>query len=320
MALQGGRFLCRAVRSNAPLSIRLTSTSSETFTSQRSDYEKKLSTLRKAWQQEFVEKRALQEQLQQEDRRRIVQEKAIRLREKRKASVVRQEEARKLREAALGRYRAKLVANHLIWDEKQDRQQKRYERVVTALHREKSAWITATNVDNKITPDLFETEATTGLSTRYSGHWRFQALSHEYQLERVFHPERYARTDVSALERRLRTKQEVGLTRRLWVEDFLDPMIGSGEERAKYKELVDGYLSAFSDVWDDPELVHEEDLDVEALSAGGRGGDEEDKREEMEEGEEEEEEEIERPEEEEEVSMKGKKGKKEVGGKKKGKK
>jgi hypothetical protein len=75
---------------------------------------------------------------------------------------------------------------------------------------------------------------------------------------------------VSALEKRLRTKQEVGLTRRLWVEDFLDPMIGSGEERAQYKELVDGYLSAFSDVWDDPELVHEEDLDVEALSAGGR--------------------------------------------------
>jgi hypothetical protein len=65
-----------------------------------------LSTLRKAWQQEFVEKRALQEQLQTEDRRRIVQEKAIRLREKRKASVARQEEARKSREAALMRYRS----------------------------------------------------------------------------------------------------------------------------------------------------------------------------------------------------------------------
>jgi hypothetical protein len=63
--------------------------------------------------------------------------------------------------------------------------------VVTALSGEKDAWITPKNMDRKITPDLFDVESTTGLSTRYSAHWRFQALSHEYQLERIFHPERY---------------------------------------------------------------------------------------------------------------------------------
>ena len=49
----------------------------------------------------------------------------------------------------------------------------------------------------------------------------------------------------SALTNRLNMKAQSNLTKRLFVEDFLDQMIGTGEERGQYKDLVDKFVMQF---------------------------------------------------------------------------
>ena len=41
-------------------------------------------------------------------------------------------------------------------------------------------WITKDNINQRINLDLFESEATTGLVTRSSQHWRYYALTYEF--------------------------------------------------------------------------------------------------------------------------------------------
>lgn len=106
---------------------------------------------------------------------------------------------------------------------------------VADLEAEKSAWITLDNMDEKITSDLFDTHATTGLTTKYSNLWRYQAFSADFertQREEYESPEEYADKILN----------EGDMAKRLEVETYLNALIGTGEERANYKKLLQEFL------------------------------------------------------------------------------
>ena len=70
-------------------------------------------------------------------------EKAVRLRQKRLDSVIRQENAKRLRELALIRYREHLAKNQVIQEQKEQKQQEMYRRMLYDLNEEKQTWITS---------------------------------------------------------------------------------------------------------------------------------------------------------------------------------
>lgn len=102
-------------------------------------------------------------------------------------------------------------------------------------------------MDSKITEELFGDEpATTGLKNKYSDFWRTHVRSMAYRMEVDFNPERYPPTKaVSALEERLLRSQETRFTKRRIVEEFVDDMVSSGEDRERFKEYVDKFYDAF---------------------------------------------------------------------------
>lgn len=223
---------------------------SNDFVSQRAEYKKQMSELRKKWQEDFAEKARLEAERQAAERHRIVLERAVRLREHRKISQERQEQARKRREAALRLYQEKLAKTHLLWEEHEALQKKREDLAVQDLVEESSTWITKDNIETKITDALFEIPgATTGLSTVWREHWNFQ--TYVPSIRRMF-TDVDARAKSSSLSERFadRSRDLEGdklLMRRLYVEEFLNSSIESGEERAKFKDLVNEFSVSFQE-------------------------------------------------------------------------
>ena len=52
----------------------------------------------------------------------------------------------------------------------------------------------------------------------------------------------------NSLSDRLSQRGQVRSSKRLIVQDFLDPMIGTGKDRARYKELVDKFSTEFEEL------------------------------------------------------------------------
>lgn len=216
-----------------------------TVVAQRQRYAEELSGLRKEWRGELADKAAREEQKRAAERQRLVLEKAIRLREKRKASLARQEAAKKKREEALSRYREKLARNHLLEAQRVARQNERFRNLVGIMEAESSVWITPENVDTKINEDLFSAPATTGLVTNESKHWRYQLLT--IQLKRLMSQEYLSEAAGSSLADRLQQRGQLKSVRKMLVEEFLAPMIGSGAERANYQEILDKFVHELGD-------------------------------------------------------------------------
>lgn len=75
------------------------------YVTQRQDYNNKMTELRKQWKQEFLEKRAREDEQRRLERERLVRERAVRLRERREISLIKQAADRKAKAEALARYR-----------------------------------------------------------------------------------------------------------------------------------------------------------------------------------------------------------------------
>lgn len=222
------------------------STSKQVFT-QRSVYKDQLSDLRKEWRNELNVKQQREEQRRAADRQRLVLEKAIRLREKRKASLARQELAKKMKEEALRKYREKLARNHVVNEQLVEKQNERYKGLIDALQFESKSWITPANLDRKITEDLFATPSTTGIVTNESNHWRYHLLS--IQLKRLMSSEFASESAAgTSLADRLQQRGQIKAVKRLMVEDFLEPLIGSGKERANYQEILNKFVAEFENL------------------------------------------------------------------------
>lgn len=192
-------------------------------------------------------RRAREERRIAAERQRLVLDKAIRLREKRKASAARQEQAKLKREDALQRYREKLARNHVLHQQRVAQQQGRYMELAEALREESATWITYENMDTKIVEELFAKPATTGLVTGESRHWRHHLMT--INLRRVVSPEFVAENaGSSSLADRLQQRGQLKSVKRMLVEDFLEPLIGTGEERANYQEILDKFAKEFADL------------------------------------------------------------------------
>lgn len=251
-----------------------TNASSKSVVGQRAVYQEQMTELRKKWGEELEQKQQREEQRRTLEKQRLVLEKAIRLREKRKASLARQEQAKKKREEALSRYRDKLARNHVVHAQRQARQHESYRNLVSAIEAESSTWITLENMNSKIVEDLFSAPATTGLVTRESKHWRHHVLT--MQLKRMLSPEYISESSASgsSLADRLQQRGQAKSVKRLMIEDFIEPMISSGKERANYQEIIDKFAAKMEDHY-----VIDEELDTYfdyIMNNSGMGDEDED--------------------------------------------
>ena len=228
----------------------------KTVVKQRSAYQAQMTELRKTWGTEIARKEQREADRRAAEQQRLVLEKAIRLREKRKASLARQEQAKKKREEALDRYREKLARNHIVHAQRVAVQNESFKNLIDTLEAESSSWITLDNIDSKITEELFAAPATTGLVTSESRHWRHQLLT--IQLKRMLSPEFVTESNSNgSLADRLQQRGQAKSVKRLLLQEFLEPMIGSGQERANQQEILDKFAAEM-----EGHFVVDEELDT----------------------------------------------------------
>lgn len=237
------------------------------FITQRQKYREEMKDLRKAWTTEIAERRDLEEKQKELEKEKVVLAKAIRLREKRKESVLRQEADKKRKEESNERYQAHLERNLVLHEQRVAEQAKIDQQYGIDIEEEKKTWITEENMNNKITAALFDKPATTGLLTRDSELWRWHL--HSMKLDRLMNnSETSSDFAGSSLAERLEFRGQVRSARKIMVQDFLEPMIESGSDRAEYDELVDKFTSKFEelDVWHKADEVDDFFFDEDNLS------------------------------------------------------
>jgi hypothetical protein len=198
-----------------------------------------------------VRKERIELDREAEAKHRLIQ-RAILMREKRKAQIIRSDIHKQKLAAAKVRYEEKLAHTIVLKEKEEAKQVDRYKRLLNDLQEESSAWITLDTLDEKITEDLFMQPATTGLTTKYSDNWRYHVES--MKLKRLCAiantPSEYYKssTNLSSPEMALRKYKSAF---KLNVYDFLMPLVGTGEDRGRYKELVNKFSSALSETNDD---------------------------------------------------------------------
>jgi hypothetical protein len=252
------------------------------FIRQRSEYQKEMTDLRKAWAVEIAQKRALEAREKALEKEKIVLAKAVRLREKRKESVIRQEADKKAKQMAYTKYLAHLEQNLVVHCQRLEEQTKINALYDHDVEEESSTWITEANMDSKITTALFEKPASTGLLTRESELWRWQL--HSMKIDRLMNHSAETSSDFagSSLAERLEFRGQIRSARKIMVQDFLEPMIESGADRQGYDELVEKFTSKFEDLdaWHKADEVDDfffdDDNNISAFLGGGAGAGAED--------------------------------------------
>jgi len=209
------------------------------FSKERTQFQNKLSDLRKGWISDIQEKMTQQEDVIKAERHEIVIKKAIKLRDHSTQSAIRAATHKKIAEESLLRYKAKLAASQIVEADKLEAQRKRYHMAVADLEDEKKHWITKDNMETKITEDLFATPATTGLTNKYSDLWRYHCFA--IDLDRLMAMEKNPK---SAMEWRKQMRADHNLDKKLQVAEYLNTIVGTGADREKFKEFVDEYTDA----------------------------------------------------------------------------
>ena len=122
-------------------------------------------------------------------------------------------------------------------------QQQRYLKLIKELSTEKVAWLNHDNLETKINEQLFIRPSATGLLTAHSNHWRYHLFTMNFK--RILSPEFIDTYLDKVVGDRMSTRGHIRSVKNMIVEDILDPMIGTGSERAKYKELVEKFSKVF---------------------------------------------------------------------------
>ena len=122
-------------------------------------------------------------------------------------------------------------------------QQQRYLKLIKELSTEKVAWLNHDNLETKINEQLFLRPSATGLLTAHSNHWRYHLFTMNFK--RILSPEFIDTYLDKVVGDRMSTRGHIRSVKNMIVEDILDPMIGTGSERAKYKELVEKFSKVF---------------------------------------------------------------------------
>ena len=144
-----------------------------------------------------------------------------------------------------------MARNIILQKKKKVLQQQRYQSMIDGYAHEQKVWITADNMESKITDELFAKQATTGLATKTSEHWRWQVIT--LDPSRIMNPQHYYNSETGAQER-LELKAQLRSSKTILAQDFLNPMIGTSEDRLRYKQLVEELADTFADVEPTPEV------------------------------------------------------------------
>lgn len=228
------------------------SSKDSTFVRGRAVYNKQVSEVRKRWQEEFKIRRDHELQEKKAERERIVLEKAIRLRQFRSESLLRQANTKRAQELAQQLVQEKLAKSIVKNEHKLELEQQRLKMMIQDFQDESKTWLNESNIETRITAKLFTKQATTGLVTKQSEHWRWHLITMDPK--RIMNPAFMRQYAGDSLEDRMEVRGGVRSAQRIFAQDFLDPMIGTGEERAKYRELVDKFTSTFQQQNAQPEV------------------------------------------------------------------
>ena len=184
------------------------------------------------------------------ERKQIVLEKAIRVREKKQQQVERTEEHQLRLAAAQLRFKENLSQSIAFKEREQMKQQKRYEALFNDLRDEQRVWITPDNIDSVITEELFAKPATTGLKTPMSDYWRYRVQSLQLKRLEMLNEEENNYYPEEPMTEELAFKKYKA-SHKLDVDDMLLAMVGTGADRARYKELVNKFSDALIDLDED---------------------------------------------------------------------
>jgi hypothetical protein len=165
----------------------------------------------------------------------------------------------------------------VIDNQKNKIRQDRFERLVKLHAAESRYWVTLDNLDKKITPELFETPATTGVTTAISEYWRYccPSMQPNRTLLRLLAAEDEASDEEGEEEGDEDGKKKSSSSKRPSLENtqqFLEPldylhhneeqittqkesirsmlnaMIGEGSDREKYETLVNDFVEIAEDL------------------------------------------------------------------------
>mmetsp|Transcript_25264 Transcript_25264/g.25496 ORF Transcript_25264/g.25496 Transcript_25264/m.25496 type:complete len:280 (+) Transcript_25264:157-996(+) len=213
------------------------------YNSERKGYKNKLTELRKAWSEDYQVKKDRELEEKRAERDRIILGKAVRLRQKRADTVRKLERVKQEREIAIQKYKEKLAKSMYIQSKKNDLQNQRYKMLLDSLLQEHNCWLSYDQIDEKINDSLFDKQKSTGLITKNSNHWRWHMIT--MNPKRILNPDFIRLYTQTSLESRMQIRGQVRSAKKIMAQDFLDPMIGTGEDRAKYRELVDRFADMF---------------------------------------------------------------------------
>ena len=220
----------------------------DNFVDRRREYKKEMSLLRSKLQKDIKDENEKLELIRKAERKRILQVKAINLRQKRSDALKRQEEDRKRKEIANIAYKEKLARGNIVRNSERAGKIARYNQLIEDLLQEKPFWITKQTIESKIVPALFEKPTSTGLSSKYSEYWRWHVSS--LDLKRIFSINNDSENG-NELLKRLEQRAQLKASTTMELEDFFNSMVSTGSEREKYKETI----SELS------KLINEENLD-----------------------------------------------------------
>ena len=218
----------------------LSSTASEVkpvdFVNQRIKYSEQLSSMRKGWALEIDERNAQEARRAAAEKEKVVLAKAIRLREKRKQSAVRQAADKALKIKANEAYKQHLANNLVVREERVEKQDRYHAALAATYTEERDHWLTAESIDEVITEQFFDAPNSTGLRFLDSEHWRYAV--HTLKIKRFQDGETEDMREFT-LSERLDHLADMRANKKLIVHDFLDPLIGNGEQRAQYNEILE---------------------------------------------------------------------------------
>jgi hypothetical protein len=232
--ISGGGAL-RLLSSQVPPS---TSSSNKDYVKERVQYKSDLSKLRKQWADEHkskLEERAVEERM---ERRKIVLQRAVKLRERRQETARNLETQRKLREEQHRKYKENLARTHILWEESRAKLNRQRQAAMKDLTEESENWITPENKHLYITPEFFTRHpTTTGIVTPFSDYWRYEVFVPS--LKRLMSDHFVDKLQKTSNEEMISRHQgQVRVAKRVVVESFLNSVIDNPEDRAQFKTLV----------------------------------------------------------------------------------
>jgi hypothetical protein len=152
----------------------------------------------------------------------------------------------------------------VLENQKNEIRKERFSRLVQMHEAESKYWITLENIDKKITHELFETPATTGVTTEISEYWRYccPSMQPNRTLARLLEADdgddgedhdddddemmkKYDDSErevfMSPIDYYLNNEEQI-TTQKESIRGMLNAMIGEGSDRAKYETLVSEFV------------------------------------------------------------------------------